>query len=105
MGCVCLTVSFSKPINNNSINQIMIKSLLSLSLILLLSAAVLGQTRQITGKVTEKGGADVVPGASVTIKGASGGTQTDVNGNYKLNIPDKAGTVLIFRSIGFTTQE
>jgi len=83
----------------------MIKSLLSFCLMLLLSATVLAQTRQITGKVTEKGGTDPVIAASVTIKGTSGGTQTDVNGNFKLPVPDRAGVVLIFKSVGYTPQE
>src|ERR1700761_1150584 len=83
----------------------MIKSLLSFCLMLLLSATVLAQTRQITGKVTEKGGTDPVIAASVTVKGASGGTQTDVNGNFKLSVPDKAGVVLVIASVGYNSIE
>jgi len=83
----------------------MIKSLLSFCLMLLLSAAVLAQTRQVTGKVTEKGSTEPVVAASVLIKGTSTGTQTDVNGNFKLSVPDKAGVVLVIKSIGYDPLE
>jgi len=83
----------------------MIKSLLSFCLMLLLSAAVLAQTRQVTGKVTEKGSSDPVAAASVIIKGTRGGTQTDVNGNFKLPVPDKAGVVIVISSVGYDPLE
>ena len=83
----------------------MIKSLLSFCLMLLLSATVMAQTRQVTGKVTEKGGSEPVIAASVTVKGVPGGTQSDANGNFKITAPDKAGVVLVFSSVGYTPVE
>jgi TonB-linked SusC/RagA family outer membrane protein len=83
----------------------MIKNLLSFCLMLLLSATVLAQTRQVTGKVTEKGSSEPAVAASVLVKGTSTGTQTDVNGNFKLAVPDKAGVILVIKSIGFETLE
>ncbi|MDB5011005.1 MAG: TonB-dependent receptor [Mucilaginibacter sp.] len=79
----------------------MIKNLLTFCLMLLLSATVLAQTRQVTGKITEKGNTGPVIAASVTVKGTTGGTQTDVNGNFKLPVPDKAGVVLVIKSVGY----
>src|SRR5471032_3351097 len=83
----------------------MIKSLLSFCLMLMLSATVMAQTRQVTGKVTEKGGTEPVIAASVTVKGVTGGTQSDARGNFKITVPNKAGVVLVFSSVGYTSVE
>ncbi|MGZ3754032.1 MAG: SusC/RagA family TonB-linked outer membrane protein [Mucilaginibacter sp.] len=83
----------------------MIKNLLSVCLILFLTATALAQTRQVTGTVTESGTKDPVIAASVIVKGGPGGTQTNVNGVFKLTVPDKAGVVLIVKSVGYKAQE
>ena len=81
------------------------KSLLSFCLMLLLSAAVLAQNRQVTGKVTEKGGTEPVVAASVLIKGTTNGTQTDVNGGFSISVPNKPGVVLVIKSVGYIPLE
>lgn len=55
----------------------------------------------VTGTVTdEKGGA--LPGATVSLKGSSIGTNTDANGAYTLRIPDGTNDpVLVFSFIGY----
>lgn len=60
--------------------------------------------RLITGKVITQ--EDRVPliGVSVVIKGSSGGTVTDANGDFSLNIPDNE-TTLVFSYLGYTTKE
>ncbi|WP_332368058.1 SusC/RagA family TonB-linked outer membrane protein [Spirosoma telluris] len=60
--------------------------------------------KQITGRVTAENG-EGLPGVNIQIKGTTRGTSTDGNGNYKLAIPDEAGTVLVFSFIGYATQE
>jgi len=72
---------------------------------LFLCAAALAQNRQITGRVTEKGSTEPVIAASVVIKGTTTGTQTDLNGNFKLTVPDRDGVVLLIRSVGYKTLE
>ena len=57
----------------------------------------------ITGTVKD-GKQQAIPGVSVKIKGTNIGTSTDINGNYRLNLP-KGTETLIFSSIGFETQE
>jgi TonB-dependent starch-binding outer membrane protein SusC len=57
----------------------------------------------ITGKVTSVDGA-AMPGVSVKLKGTTGGTTSDSNGKYTINVPSTDG-VLIFTYIGFTTKE
>lgn len=61
------------------------------------------QTKQITGKVTDKGGEALI-GVSVTVKGTKQGASTDINGNFKLNIPSGNQT-LVLNYVGFKTKE
>ncbi|TKC06726.1 TonB-dependent receptor [Pedobacter polaris] len=63
------------------------------------------QTRQITGKVTEKGTGVVLPGVGVMIKGTKIAVSTDDKGTYKIGIPTTGTTVLVFKSIGFNDYE
>jgi TonB-linked SusC/RagA family outer membrane protein len=56
----------------------------------------------IGGTVKDETGA-ALPGVSVSIKGTSVGTQTDVNGHFRLNA--KPGDVLVFSYIGYLNQE
>ena len=57
----------------------------------------------IRGKVTDESG-DSLAGANVFVKGTAIGTTTDVEGNYRLNVPDET-TTLIFSYIGYVTEE
>ena len=57
----------------------------------------------INGKVTDENGAPL-PGANVIVKGTSIGTNTDMDGNYALEVPDDA-TVLLFSYIGYVSEE
>lgn len=61
------------------------------------------QSRTISGKVTASEDGAPIPGVNIVIKNTSGGSVTDVDGNYNISVGDDA--VLVFSSIGFTTQE
>ena len=58
---------------------------------------------QISGKVKDASN-ELIPGVSIRIKGTTNGTTTDLNGEFKLSIPQNQGT-LVISSIGFTTLE
>ena len=60
------------------------------------------QKKTITGKVTDEK-RESLPGVSVIVKGTTVGITTDVDGNYTLEIPDNAET-LVFSYIGMATQ-
>ena len=62
------------------------------------------QDRQITGRVIGEDGQGI-PGANIQIKSTARGTTSDVNGAYKLTVPNQAGNVLVFSYIGYITQE
>ncbi|MDP3915161.1 MAG: SusC/RagA family TonB-linked outer membrane protein [Bacteroidota bacterium] len=64
----------------------------------------MAQTREITGKITSADDGGVMPGVSVSVKGTSLGTITDMDGMYRLRIPTDAKT-LVFSFVGMETME
>lgn len=75
-------------------------------IILLLCVSVstlFAQTRRISGQILDETGVGL-PGAAVSVKGTQVGTATDADGNFQLDIPEDATTIVI-RSIGYTDQE
>lgn len=78
----------------------------SITQVLLLSVLFIGraygQDRQVYGTVFEetKGEKTPAPGAVVKIPGTDIGTQTDVDGNYRLSVPAEA-TIIVFDRTGF----
>jgi TonB-linked SusC/RagA family outer membrane protein len=62
------------------------------------------QGTQITGKVTSSMDQSGLPGVNVALKDGQGGTITDVDGNYTLQVPS-ANTVLVFSYVGFISEE
>ncbi|MFD1872281.1 SusC/RagA family TonB-linked outer membrane protein [Hymenobacter bucti] len=79
------------------------RKLLLILLAGLWAAAALAQTRvAVTGKVTDKAGAEI-PGVTVLVKGTGQGAATDVNGVFKISCaPDSR---LVFSFLGYVAQE
>lgn len=73
-------------------------------LVLLGLQVVFAQTKQITGTVTSAEDGMGIPGVSVVVKGTTIGTTTDIDGNYTLNIPQDA-TTIVFTFVGLKTIE
>ena len=63
----------------------------------------IAQDRTVSGKVSSTSDGTAIPGVNVVIKGTTNGTTTDMDGNYKLSVPDNS--TLVFTYIGFTDQE
>lgn len=82
--------------------QFKLKFCLGVALLLCIFSAAYSQNR-VTGKVTQKTTGEALPGASVTVKGSTGGAVTDVNGNYTISAPNGATLVVTF--IGMVPQE
>lgn len=63
---------------------------------------VLAQDINVSGKVSDAktGG---IPGVTVTVKGTTKGTNTDVEGNYQISVP--ANATLSFSAIGYETKD
>lgn len=73
---------------------------------LLLVAVTVGSAlaqRNIMGVITGDDGETLI-GATVSVKGTSRGTRTDVNGKYSVEVPNGA-TALVFSYTGYKTQE
>src|SRR5882757_2817379 len=81
--------------------QLLLK-LLFCPLFLLLSVAAFAQQTSVAGKITDEKG-EPIPGATISVKGSSNGTNTDLNGNYAIKVTGKS--VLVFSSVGFVKQE
>ena len=60
--------------------------------------------RSISGKVTAEADGSGIPGVNVVLKGTTTGTTTDLDGNYRLSVPEEGGT-LVFSFIGLATKE
>jgi len=61
--------------------------------------------RVISGVITEESG-DPLPGATIMVKGTNIGTVTDLEGVYKITIPDEIeNPILEFSFIGFSPRE
>jgi len=66
--------------------------------------SLLAQTKEITGTVTSADDGSTIPGVSVSVKGTSIGTITDIQGTYHLKVPENA-SILIFSFVGMQTKE
>ena len=67
------------------------------------SVAASAQALTVTGTVTSAADGEPLIGASVTVKGASEGVTTDIDGNYTIKVAD--GTTLTFSYVGFTSRD
>lgn len=77
-------------------------TLLTAATLLFCGLSLFAQDRTVSGKVTAEDGS-TLPGVNVTLRGASRGTTTDAEGNYKITLPNNAK--LVFSFIGFKSQE
>ena len=60
--------------------------------------------KSITGKVTDSK-KEPLPGVTILVKGTTIGVVTDVDGNYKITLPDQKEISLLFSFIGMVSQE
>ncbi|EON77816.1 TonB-dependent receptor [Lunatimonas lonarensis] len=59
---------------------------------------------EVTGKVLSNEDRQPLPGVSIMVKETGTGVVTDVDGNFRINVP-AAGRTLVFSFIGMATQE
>ncbi len=93
---------FCRSMRQGAASNSLIKVVM-MAVTMFVSMSMNAQDRTVTGKVTESGDASGLPGVSVAVQGTNRGTQTDVNGTYKISVPSNA--TLIFTFVGFTKQE
>jgi tonB-dependent receptor plug len=78
------------------------KIFLLLMLVWGFSPVLLAQNKQISGIVTDETGSPL-PGVSVQVKATTHGIATDMDGKYAIEAAQ--GSVLVFSSVGYATQE
>ena len=61
------------------------------------------QNRTVEGTVTGNPDLEVLIGASISVKGTTIGTVTDIDGKYSLSVPSDA--ILVFSYLGYETEE
>jgi TonB-linked SusC/RagA family outer membrane protein len=74
-----------------------------LVMLLCLFAGVALAQRTVTGRVTDAGDGNGLPGVNVTVPGTTTGATTDASGHFKLTVPD-AGKTLSFSFLGYQAQ-
>jgi len=79
------------------------KHLLVLVFFLSAISSVHAQSRTVSGTVTSGEDGTPIPGVNIIIKNTTIGTVTDGNGTYSISVSDDA--ILIFTSIGYSSQE
>jgi len=57
---------------------------------------------EIAGKIIDENG-EGLPGAAVVVKGTTTGTTTDIDGNYRLTVPEQSTLTISF--VGYKTQD
>jgi TonB-linked SusC/RagA family outer membrane protein len=80
----------------------MIRVLVTITIYFIVAQAA-AQTIRISGKITSDKDGTELPGVNVRIKGTNRGTITDVNGNYEIEVPSPADSI-IFSFIGFQSK-
>ena len=83
--------------------KLCLKSLGWLFIALILTSQAWAQ-QTISGKVTSTEDGSTLPGVNVIVKGTSQGTVTDIDGNYRLSVPEDA-EILSFSFIGLEAQD
>ena len=80
------------------------RRLLLFAMFFMLFSGLQAQRVTITGTVISSEDNSAIPGVNVIIKDTSEGTTTDIDGNYKLEVPGSE-TLLVFSSVGFNSIE
>jgi TonB family protein len=62
-------------------------------------------TRTITGRIMSVEDDEALPGVNVTLKGSSAGTLTDIDGYYKIDVPEDEDVTLVYSSVGYSPEE
>ena len=75
---------------------------ISFVLLLFCFSQAIGQSKTVTGKITDETGKPV-PGVSIVVKSTTTGTISNAEGAYNLSAPENA--TLVFSSVSYETQE
>ncbi len=74
-------------------------------MVLVASALASAQDFKVTGSVFDAQTGDVIPFASIRVKGTMTGASVGADGTYSVNVPSKDNSVLVFSFVGYKTME
>ncbi|QNE41826.1 TonB-dependent receptor [Hymenobacter sp. NBH84] len=77
---------------------------MSILLMITLLQQVVAQSRNVSGRVTDRENGDGLPGVTVVVQGTSNGVSTNSDGTYTLTVPSEGG-ILVFSSVGYVSQQ
>lgn len=63
------------------------------------------QNDSVQGVVSDAANGEPIPGVVVMVQGTNNGVSTDLDGHYVLPLKGQKNPVIVFRSIGYSTQE
>ncbi len=99
---VLLEVAKKKKLHFKQINNIIsVKSLPSNPNLETTEVLINAADIEITGTVTNESG-ETLPGVAIFVDGTTSGTVSDIDGKYRIVVPE--GSTLVFSYIGFSTQ-
>lgn len=75
----------------------------AMSLLMACHYAGFAQKNKLTGTIRSAADSSVLSGVSIEVKGAKGGTVSDMQGQFSISLPDNA--VLVFSALGYGRQE
>ncbi|MCC5929456.1 MAG: TonB-dependent receptor [Cyclobacteriaceae bacterium] len=102
-----MDVNITKDRRNYSVSVGWQKSLVFAFLLAfgtIINAEAFEQGRQVSGQVTSQNDNEEMLGVTVTLKGTTRGTVTDINGQFSIEVPSPE-SVLIFSFIGYDSKE
>ncbi len=98
------TYSQTQIMKNILRTKVYLKRRLLLALMCVLTAGIVQAQTQVTGKILAEDGTPLI-GATVSLKDGNKGTTTDLDGNFRLTVPDANTAVLVVSYVGFQEQE
>lgn len=72
------------------------------SFLFIISGLAYGQTKMVSGVVTDKSTGELLPGVNIIEEGTTNGTVTDIDGKYSIEVAEDANIIVSF--IGFDNQ-
>lgn len=105
-----LNLNYSINLSFKPSSSMKLKFYLKSFMVLMFSVAMTSQLafaqgRKISGRVTDSADNSGIPGVSVAIKGTTTGTITDADGSYSITATGGDKQILVFTSIGYTSQD
>jgi TonB-linked SusC/RagA family outer membrane protein len=74
-------------------------------MVLVATALASAQDFKVTGSVFDAQTGEVIPFASIRVKGTMTGAAVGADGTYSINVPSKDNSVLVFSFVGYKTME